>query len=223
MRNVNVFMTRRILTPSWAYSDQFRLIICECRDISCLRKMHGKVWAVIDADLPETPGVQLSQALPTHLVGASVHVTLLVRDDDAASRKRALDVGIDDFLKPDVGPNELIAHLTKLKARIPDIGFDRHLVAGELLIDSQSYRVSWQGRSVAMGMRDFRLLRYFAMNQDRVVSYEELPHVMGIGPGPANRSVLRRAVSRLRQTLVASGVPCRFRPIDTEGYIFEPG
>jgi two-component system phosphate regulon response regulator PhoB len=85
-----------------------------------------------------------------------------------------LEVGADDYVAKPFNPRELLARIKAvLRRRAPEAA-QLTLAAGRLCLDSSTHRVTVDGRQVALGPTEFRLLRYFLARPERVHTRAQL-------------------------------------------------
>ncbi len=94
---------------------------------------------------------------------------------------------------------------------------------GMATADFQRMEAFRSGQQVALTPTQFKVLRYFALNPDRVISREELLNkVWGYNHYPSTRTV-DNTVLRLRQALEpVPAEPVHFRTVHGAGYKFIP-
>ena len=94
------------------------------------------------------------------------------------SREQLDDLGVelpaDDFVVFPVATDELVARIRRASTRRPG-GDDPHVLRfGDLTIDQASYKVFVGGRPVELTYKEYELLRFLALNQDKVCTREML-------------------------------------------------
>jgi two-component system copper resistance phosphate regulon response regulator CusR len=158
--------------------------------------------AVIDIVLPRRDGFAICRAARDH--GVQTPVLMLTARDAVEDRVRGLDAGADDYLVKPFVEDELAARLRALlrRGRLP---VHATLCAGDLTIDQGGRTATYKDRPVALAATEFRILEYFAINLNLVVSREQiLERVWGDGfDGQSN--IVDVYVSAIRRKLVAAG------------------
>ena len=82
--------------------------------------------------------------------------------------------------------------------------------------------VTREDRPVALTAQEFKILKFFAQNAERVVSRDELLQLLGYQNYPSTRTIDNH-VLKLRQKLEKdSANPVHFRTVHGAGYKFVP-
>lgn len=157
---------------------------------------------VLDVMLPDMDGFQLCQRLRAS--GNFVPVVMLTARDSAQDRVRGLDAGADDYVTKPFELAELVARINSLLRRQTWEEGQREpragaLTFGDAQVDFETHRVTVSGISHNLTHLELELLRYFANNEGRVVSREELlEKVWNMRHVPSTRTV-DNFISRLRK------------------------
>jgi len=175
---------------------------------------------VLDLRLPEISGQevcrQMKKSLPT------LPVVVLSACSDVVDKVLLLELGADDYVTKPFSPRELLARVqasirraTRLSAT-PDIfAFD------DVSINFNKMELTQAGQPVQLTAQEFKVLRFFVQNQDRVISREELLNeVWGYQSYPSTRTVDNH-ILRLRQKLEKDpSRPNHFKTMHGAGYKF---
>jgi DNA-binding response OmpR family regulator len=103
----------------------------------------------------------------------NVPVILLAPSSDPVERVRALDRGADDVMGRPFAYEELLARIRALLRRSATSTAEV-LVAGELVVDRRTRRVSVRETLVTLSAKEFELLAWLAAEPYRVFTKEEL-------------------------------------------------
>jgi DNA-binding response OmpR family regulator len=135
----------------------------------------------------------------------NVPVILLAQSSDPVDRVRALYRGADDVIVRPFAYEELLARIRALLRR-RTTSTAEVLVAGDLVVDRSTRRVSVRGTLIPLSAKEFELLAWLAADPDRVWTKEELlRHVWGYRSLGRTRTLESHA-SRLRKKLrIADG------------------
>ena len=172
---------------------------------------------LLDWMMPETSGLELLRRLRRDELTAKLPVIMLTAKAEEDNMIQGLDSGADDYMSKPFSPRELIARI-KSALRHQDAHTQEQTIQVEgLLFDPVSHHASINGKALAMGPTEFRLLSFFLNHQDRVYSRDQiLDHVWGGNVYMDERTVdvhirrLRKALSlddhdRFIQTVRGAG------------------
>ena len=148
---------------------------------------HGFDLVILDLGLPKVDGLEVLRtvrARPDH-----TPVLILSARDSAAHRVQGLDLGADDYLIKPFDLDELKARLRVLERR--RTGTSTNLLQlGELAIDLNAMRVTWEGRAVELQPYEFKLLRKLAESPSQIFSREQLEEALyGWGEGVESNAI----------------------------------
>jgi two-component system response regulator MtrA len=133
---------------------------------------------------------------------------------------RAAQAGAFNYLaKPFSNQALLAAVRAALAERLRRERMRDRLRIGDLLVDVAAHRVVIGAKEVSLSRQEFDLLVYLANHADRVVTYEELWKMVWRYNSPADKGVIHKAVSRLREKVSGK----RVVSVRGEGYrLVEP-
>jgi two-component system, OmpR family, copper resistance phosphate regulon response regulator CusR len=177
---------------------------------------------ILDVLLPVRDGHGVCRELRNS--GFRAPILMLTARDAVDDRVAGLDSGADDYLTKPFDFKELLARLRALARRSAVLRPDLLRVA-DLTMNTASHAVTRSGRQVALTAKEYALLEFLILNQDRVVDREQISqHVWDENFDPFS-NVIDVYIKRLRAK-VDAGAPRRL--IHTrrgEGYILtaEPG
>lgn len=111
--------------------------------------LDGKPWAFIDWLLPDLSGLELCRRLRCDAQTEEAHITVVLEEDDAEAKRRALRAGADDYM---IGPIDRAAVLDRvLSVQLRERETPgRALRLGELSLDLTALQVRWQERPVPL-------------------------------------------------------------------------
>jgi two-component system, OmpR family, copper resistance phosphate regulon response regulator CusR len=171
---------------------------------------------ILDVMLPGEDGYAICRALRGS--GLNAPILMLTALDAVDDRVAGLDSGADDYLTKPFDFKELLARLRALLRRPANVRAQT-LRIDDLAIDTGSHTAQRGGRSVILTAKEYALLEFLALNENRVVGREQIAeHVWDESFDPLS-NVIDVYVKRLRAKL--DRIPGR-RLIHTrrgEGYI----
>ncbi len=151
----------------------------------------------------------------------SLPVIMLTARGDESERVRGLSIGADDYIVKPFSVPELMARVRALLRRARPDRVAALLVAGDLALDRENWRVSRGDRNVHLGPTEFRLLEYLMAKPGRVFSRAQLlDSIWGFSAEIDERTVDVH-VGRLRKALSLVGERDPIRTIRGAGYSFD--
>ncbi len=183
--------------------------------------VEGPAWAFIDWVMDDIAGLEMCRRLRADPRTTGAHVTMVLETDDHDDRRRALKAGADDYI---VGPLDRTMVLDRVMAvqlpQHPHLA-SRRLEIGPLTIDLAALQARWAGRPIALRPNEFRLLRFFAENPNRVLSRETLIAGLGKQDPPIDERTVDVWIGRLRRSLMLAGAGNPLRTVRSLGYVFD--
>lgn len=174
---------------------------------------------VVDVQLPKRNGLQLSVELRRE--GVDVPILMLTGRDSTQDVVRGLNAGADDYLTKPFDFDELLARVTALTRRRGG-GVTGLLRFDDLEMDRLKRQVRRSGRLIDLSPREFRLLEYFLLHPEEVVTRVQLlekvwdmsfdPDTNVVDAHVSNlRKKLEQSAGRLIQTIRGAGYVLRHR------------
>lgn len=184
--------------------------------------VEGALWAFVDWILPDISGLEMCRRLRCNPQTAQAHITMILEEEDAEARRRALSAGADDYL---VGPPTRVGILDRVlslkMSEFPN-GVQSTLRLGELSIELAGFQARWRAKAIPLAPNEFRLLRYFVEHPGRVFTRSQLISALGKQESPIDERTVDVWVGRLRRALKASGAGDLLRTVRSLGYVLDP-
>ncbi len=176
---------------------------------------------VLDLMLPGMSGRDICRSLKGSW--PDTPVVILSAISDVADKVLLLELGADDYVTKPFSPRELLARVQAAMRRSkrirtrPTIGF------GDVQLDFARMQATKNGSLVPLTAHEFKLVRFFVDNPERVLTREELLNeVWGYNSYPSTRTVDNQ-ILKLRQKLEANPAdPVHFCTVHGAGYRFVP-
>lgn len=169
---------------------------------------------VLDLGLPGRPGLDCLREWRTK--GIATPVLILTARDAWHERVDGLKAGADDYLGKPFHVEELLARLQALTRRASGQATPRLAVAGLALDeDRQSVQLA-DGHAVELTGTEFRLLRMFMLNPDKILSKERLIDHVYDQNAEHGSNLIEVYVRRLREKIGRN----RLRTQRGQGYVF---
>jgi two-component system OmpR family response regulator len=162
---------------------------------------------ILDLGLPGKPGLQV---LGEWRAGAlSTPVLILSARDSWAERIEGLKAGADDYLGKPFHVDELYLRLQSLLRRAHGMHNRQPLQAGGLQLDEERQQVGVNGQWQQLTAAEFRLLRYFMLHPQRILSKTHLIEHLYDGESEPDSNVLEVLVNHLRRKLGRDAIETR--------------
>ena len=171
---------------------------------------------LLDVQMPGKDGLQLASEL--RRAGLQTPILMLTSRDSTQDVVRGLNAGADDYLTKPFALDELLARVNALTRRQagPATGVMRY---HDLELDRLKRTAKRAGKALDLSPREFRLLEYFLLNQERVASRTTLlEQVWGMSFDPGT-NVVEAHISNLRKKLEAGGRPRLIQTARGAGYV----
>ncbi len=133
---------------------------------------------LLDVMLPGMDGYEVLKKLREK---SQVPVIMLTARDDEVDTVLGLELGADDYITKPYSNRELTA---RVKANLRRSSYEvvpapvesepSSIVSGELSINIERYEVTKAGKVIDITLREFELLKFLAMQPDKIFSREQL-------------------------------------------------
>lgn len=175
---------------------------------------------LLDWMLPGVSGAEFARELRREELTRDVAVIMVTARIEEEDRVRGLDLGCDDYVIKPFSSSELVARVRAVLRRTLPGGKDETIEIEGLRLDTASHRVSAGDDTIRLGPMEFRLLRFFMSNPERVYSREQmLDRVWGQNVYVEERTVDVH-VRRLRKALAPFGFDGFIQTVRGSGYRF---
>lgn len=174
---------------------------------------------LLDWMLPGMSGIELARRLKRDAANRDIPLILLTARSEEDDKVKGLQ-DADDYITKPFSTRELKARIQAVLRRTgADIASDVLQVDG-LCLDPVAHKVTVNGEMLSMGPTEFRLLRYFMTNPERVFSREQLlNNVWGQNVYVEERTVDVH-IRRLRKALTPHGFDRNIQTVRAVGYRF---
>ncbi len=161
---------------------------------------------LLDVMLPDVDGFEVCRRMRTD--GDRTAVIFLTAHDATEDKVRGLTLGGDDYVTKPFSLEEIVARVRVILRRTGvDPMANSRLAFADLEMDEDAYRVWRAEELVELSPTEFKLLRFFLLNPDRVLSRSQiLDHVWEYDFG-GGANVVETYVSYLRKKLDRLGPP----------------
>jgi two-component system phosphate regulon response regulator PhoB len=129
---------------------------------------------LLDWMLPGDSGLTLSKKWRSQTRTKEIPIIMLTARSEEPDRVAGLDSGADDYIVKPFSTKELLARIRAvLRRRAPEQSGGR-IQMNQLILDSDTHRVTFQDRPLKLGPTEFKLLQYLMTHKERVHSRGQL-------------------------------------------------
>ncbi|WP_294621573.1 phosphate regulon transcriptional regulator PhoB [uncultured Roseovarius sp.] len=173
---------------------------------------------VLDWMLPNVSGIEVCRQLKTRSDTRGVPIIMLSARSEEVDRVRGLETGADDYVVKPYSVVELMARVRAQLRRSRPSTVGERLEYEDIVLDSETHRVTRDGKDLKLGPTEFRLLSTFMEKPGRVWSREQLlDRVWGRDIYVDTRTVDVH-IGRLRKALSKHGGADPLRTVRGAGY-----
>jgi two-component system OmpR family response regulator len=175
---------------------------------------------VLDWMLPDIEGIEVGRRLREQ--GYKTAVLFLTAKDGVENKVEALRAGGDDYVTKPFSLAEIVARIQAILRRSAgDLPGDV-LRFSDLVLDESRHEVFRGETPVALTATEFALLRFFMLNQRRVLTKGQILQNVWHYDFGGNSNVVETYVSYLRKKLDVTG-PSLIKTVRQVGYMLEYG
>ncbi|MBJ8061079.1 response regulator transcription factor [Bacillus cereus] len=170
---------------------------------------------ILDLNLPKMDGLKVLEKLREE--NKELKVLILSARSSVNDKVKGLDIGANDYLTKPFAFAELEARIRNLLRR-KFVQENSLLSCGNINIDLSKRTAFVDEKELILTKKEFALLEYFLLNQERVVSQEELIEHIWDGNADSFSGAIRVHIATLRKKMKAL---LNYDPIRTkigEGY-----
>jgi len=172
---------------------------------------------LVDWMLPDASGLELTRSLKRDDAYKDLAIIMLTARAEEQSKILGLDSGADDYVTKPFSAKELLARINAVLRRASIAAFEP-LQIGVLQLRPDEHRVYANEQEIDLGPTEFKLLKFFMQNPERVYSREQiLDSVWGRNVYIEERTVDVH-VQRLRRAVQACGADKYIQTVRGAGY-----
>ncbi|WP_170458202.1 phosphate regulon transcriptional regulator PhoB [Ruegeria profundi] len=173
---------------------------------------------VLDWMMPNLSGIEVCRRLKTRPDTRSIPIIMLSARSEEVDKVRGLETGADDYVVKPYSVVELMARVRTQLRRVRPATVGIRLEFDDIVLDSETHKVSRGSHSLKLGPTEFRLLSTFMEKPGRVWSREQLlDRVWGRDIYVDTRTVDVH-IGRLRKALTQHGGNDPVRTVRGAGY-----
>lgn len=153
---------------------------------------------VLDLGLPRMDGISILRKW--RAAGRGTPVLVLTARGSWHDKVTGLDAGADDYLAKPFQPEELLARLRALVRRSAG-QVSPEIVCGDVVLDTNSAKVTVDGRPIVLTSHEYRVLAYLMHHKGRVVPRSELTEHVYAQDFDRDSNTIEVFIGRLRRKL----------------------
>jgi len=176
---------------------------------------------VLDWMIEGVSGLEVCRRLRRRAATANLPIIMLTARGEESDRIRGLETGADDYVTKPFSPAELIARVNAVLRRVRPALAGEKLAYGGVEMDVAAHKVRRDGRPVALGPTEFRLLRHFMEHPGRVFTRERLIETVWAHDSEIEARTVDVHVRRLRKALNEGGLADVIRTVRSAGYALD--
>jgi len=156
---------------------------------------------LLDWMLPGGSGIELARRLRRDEITASLPIIMLTAKTSEDNKVQGLSEGVDDYVTKPFSPRELVARIKTVLRRVDGKQKNKVLRVFDLQLDPTSHRTSIEEQPINLGPTEFRLLKFFLLNQEKVFSRDHIQDAVWGGNVYLEERTIDVHIRRLRQAL----------------------
>ncbi|NOD33438.1 MULTISPECIES: phosphate regulon transcriptional regulator PhoB [unclassified Ruegeria] len=173
---------------------------------------------VLDWMMPNLSGIEVCRRLKSRPETRSIPIIMLSARTEEVDKVRGLETGADDYVVKPYSVVELMARVRTQLRRVRPATVGIRLEFDDIVLDSETHKVSRDSKPLKLGPTEFRLLSTFMEKPGRVWSREQLlDRVWGRDIYVDTRTVDVH-IGRLRKALTQHGGEDPVRTVRGAGY-----
>ncbi len=173
---------------------------------------------ILDIELPKMNGLEVCKNYRQG--GGQAPILMLTGRGSIPDKESGLDAGADDYLTKPFHLKELSARVRALLRRPGQVAGNT-LRAGNLVLDTTSYKVLKDGQEIHLPRMEFALLEFLMRHQGQVFSTEALLDRVWTSDSEKSPETIRTSVKKLRSKIDTDGQPSIIRNVHGVGYKLE--
>lgn len=156
---------------------------------------------LLDWMLPGGSGIELARRLRRDEITSNLPIIMLTAKASEDNKVQGLSEGVDDYVTKPFSSRELVARIKTVLRRADGNQKNKPLRVFDLQLDPASHRVSIEEQPIELGPTEFRLLKFFMSNQEKVFTRDHIQNSVWGGNVYLEERTIDVHIRRLRKAL----------------------
>jgi two-component system, OmpR family, phosphate regulon response regulator PhoB len=175
---------------------------------------------IIDWNMPGFAAYDLVNSLRKRCATQTIRLVILSALAEEDHVVMGLDLGADDYITKPYSMREVVARVSVLLRSHGSLRKNAALKIGELVLDSDTNRVTAQGKLITLRGVEYRLLEFLMSHSGKTFNRNQLLNQVWGGSGDVDERTVDVNVQRLRKILSAQGYESYIQTVRGFGYRF---
>ena len=175
---------------------------------------------LLDWMLPGISGVDFARRLKRDPKTSNIPIIMLTAKGEENDKVKGLDTGADDFITKPFSTRELLARVRAVMRRTQQVSDQDVIAVGVIKLDTQTHRVTVEGRAVELSPTEFRLLHFFITHPERVYTRNQLLDSVWGNHAYIEERTVDVHIRRLRKLLTPHRCEAYIQTVRSVGYRF---
>ena len=164
---------------------------------------HKPDLVLLDWMLPGGSGLELARRLRRDEHTADLPIIMLTAKTTEDNKVQGLDAGVDDYITKPFARRELVARINTVLRRTRGEQKDTVLQVLDLKLDPASHRITIKDKPVDLSPTEFRLLKFFMQNPERVFNRDQIQDAVWGSNSYLDERTIDVHIRRLRKALAS--------------------